>query len=200
AIFARQQLGSVQGLNPAAAQTGAWQREVEPLVVAVEEQVKAVILDAFAADVQAGDSRAIQEDAERLGKTCLPVLVGELPAVRLVPADLPGGAVPDGTILEPQAPVEYRMIAAKPDEPAGEGQQIDVGSLPVEPGQLVVLAVGIVVALLRAADLVAAEQHGDALRQEQRGQEVALLPGPKLIDGRVRGGPFSTAVPRAIVG
>ena len=40
---------------------------------------------------------------------------------------------------------------------------------------LVVLAVGVVVALLRAAELVARQQHRRALRQEQRRQHVAHL-------------------------
>jgi hypothetical protein len=38
-----------------------------------------------------------------------------------------------------------------------------VVQLPVEPGQLVVLAVGVVVAVLRVAQLVAAQQHRHAL-------------------------------------
>ena len=47
--------------------------------------------------------------------------------------------------------------------------------VPVEPGELVVLAVGVVVALLRAADLVAAQQHRHALGKQQRGQHAPLL-------------------------
>ena len=46
---------------------------------------------------------------------------------------------------------------------------------PVDPADLVVLAVGVVVALLRAIQLVAGQQHGHALREEQRGQQVAHL-------------------------
>ena len=42
--------------------------------------------------------------------------------------------------------------------------------VPVEPRDLVVLAVGVVVAALGAAELVAAEQHRHALRQQQRGR------------------------------
>ena len=66
-------------------------------------------------------------------------------------------------------------------------QRLVVGvELPVEPGDLVVLAVGVVVAALGAADLVAAEQHRHALRQEQRGEEVALLPRAQRDDRRRR--------------
>src|SRR3712207_7389951 len=52
----------------------------------------------------------------------------------------------------------------------------------VEPGDLGVLAPGVVVAALRAAELVAAEQHRRALAEQQRGQEVALLAGAKRVD------------------
>ena len=47
---------------------------------------------------------------------------------------------------------------------------------PVEPGELVVLAVGVVVAVLRAADLVAGDEHRHALREEQDRGEVLHLP------------------------
>ena len=53
------------------------------------------------------------------------------------------------------------------------------GERPVDPADFVVLAVGVVVAALRAAELVAAEQQRHALRQQQRGQEVASLLEPE---------------------
>ncbi len=40
-----------------------------------------------------------------------------------------------------------------------KGFQLPVPALPIQPCQLVVLAVGIVVALLRAAELVTGRQH-----------------------------------------
>ena len=61
-----------------------------------------------------------------------------------------------------------------------------VGVLPVVPGHLVVLAVGVVVAALGAADLVAAEDHGHAGGQQQRAEQVAPLAGPQRVDRRGR--------------
>ena len=46
---------------------------------------------------------------------------------------------------------------------------------PVEPAELVVLAVGVVVAALRAADLVAGDEHRHALREQQDRSEVLDL-------------------------
>src|SRR5437867_12112401 len=62
-----------------------------------------------------------------------------------------------------------------------------------------VLAVRIVVALLRAAQLVAVEQHGHAEREHQRGEEGAFGPLPLIEDPRVVGGPFGAAAPREVV-
>src|SRR5205823_11915295 len=99
----------------------------------------------------------------------------------------------------PAAAVEDAVRAAQVDEHAGEEEQRLVDVLPVVPGELVVLAVGIVVALLGAADLVAAVDHRDALREEQRGEEVPLLAGAERVDGVVVGRPFGAAVPGAVV-
>ena len=43
------------------------------------------------------------------------------------------------------------------------------------PGELRVLAPGIVVPVLRAADLVAAQKHGHAVREEHGREEIPLL-------------------------
>ena len=67
------------------------------------------------------------------------------------------------------------MVAAERDQLPDEREEVRVGMLPVEPGHFVVLAVAVVVAALRAPDLVAAEEHRHALGEEQRRQEVALL-------------------------
>ena len=71
--------------------------------------------------------------------------------------------------------------------------------IPVEPRELVVLAPRVVVAVLRAAQLVAAEQHRHALREQQRRQEVALLARAQRVDRGIVGRPFDAAVPRAVV-
>ena len=78
-----------------------------------------------------------------------------------------------------EAPAQHPVGCPQPSEAAKEGTLVPAvsGRLPVHPGQLVILAVDVVVALLGAAHLVSVRQHGDALRQQERGQQVALLPG-----------------------
>src|SRR5258708_28179695 len=71
--------------------------------------------------------------------------------------------------------------------------------MPIDPGNLVVLAVGVVVAALRAPEFVAGLQHGHALRKEQRRQYVAQLPLSQLDDGGIVRKALDSAIPAQIV-
>ena len=73
------------------------------------------------------------------------------------------------------------------------------GQRPVDPARRVVLAVGVVVAALRAAELVAAEQQRDPFGQQQRGEEVAPLARPQGEHRGVVGRALDAAVPAAVV-
>jgi hypothetical protein len=63
---------------------------------------------------------------------------------------------------------------------AVKSQQVLVGQRPVDPGDGVVLAVGVVVAALAVAEFVAGGQHRRALRQQHGGQQRALQAGAAL--------------------
>ena len=92
------------------------------------------------------------------------------------------------------------MAAAQVDEHPGELEQVLVLARPVHPGDLIVLAVAVVVALLGAPDLVAVGDHRHPLAEHQRGEEVPLLPRAQLQHRRVVGGALIAAVPRPVVG
>ena len=47
--------------------------------------------------------------------------------------------------------------------------------IPIDPARLIVLAIGVVVAALGAAKLVAGRQHRDSQREQQRRDEIAFL-------------------------
>ena len=66
---------------------------------------------------------------------------------------------------------------------------------PVEPAGRVVGAVGVVVAALRAPDLVAHQQHRDAEREQVDDEEVLDLPATDRLDRRVVGRALDAAVP-----
>ena len=93
------------------------------------------------------------------------------------------------------------MLFAKAAQAGRELDQVGVlrGCRPVKPGELVVLAVGVVVTALAARELVAAEQQRHAFGEQQRGDEVAPLARAQLEHGSVVGGALNAAVPAAIV-
>src|SRR5207245_8316688 len=85
------------------------------------------------------------------------------------------------------------------DQAADEIEQVLVDVLPVDPAQLGVLAVAVVVAALRAAHFVAGNDHRDALGQEDAAEQVALLAGAELQNPGILGIALCTAVPGAVV-
>jgi hypothetical protein len=72
-------------------------------------------------------------------------------------------------------------------------------AVPVQPGDLVVLVPGVVVAVLRASCLVAGKDHRDAFRHQQQHGEVAELTLPERLDSRVVGLALGSAVPAQVV-
>src|SRR5581483_3535250 len=61
-------------------------------------------------------------------------------------------------------------------------------------------SIGIVVAALAMAELVAAEDHRRAQREQRGRQQVALLPLPQRGDLGIVGRAFDAAIPGAVVG
>src|SRR5439155_939376 len=146
--------------------------------------------------VLARDPFSVQKDAERAFVSGLPVPVSHRLSAGLEPTDVNRAA--NRMPLEPAPAAEHRVIAPKRDQPACDVQEVAVDLRPVDPRKLVVLAVSVVVACLRPAELVTHEQHRHALREEKGGQQVALLLRSALDDTGVYGLAFRAAVPRAV--
>src|SRR5207302_9862588 len=107
----------------------------------------------------------------------------------------------DAAVLKEFAAMKVGVLAAQLHQFTRELEQRFgvVIELPVDPTDLVVLGVGVVVAGLRAADLVAAADHGYALRAEQGHQEIPLLPLAHIDDDLIVGGPFDAVVVGVVV-
>src|ERR1700739_3601388 len=93
------------------------------------------------------------------------------------------------------------MIPAQSDQALNEVKKLFVYFflIPIEPADLIVLTVRVVVPLLRMADLVAREQHRNSLGEQQCGHEIALLLASKAPDCGIVSGAFHTAVPAAVI-
>src|SRR5215472_11509322 len=70
---------------------------------------------------------------------------------------------------------------------------------PVEPANLVVLAIGIVVATLGATDFVAHDEHRNSQRKQSDGQENLDLSVSQVFNFGRAGWPLDTTVPATIV-
>ena len=105
-----------------------------------------------------------------------------------------------GTLQETAA-AHDRVITAQVDKVTGEVQELVIMlvQIPVDPRQLVVLAVHVVVASLSAAQLVAVGDHRDTLGEHEGRQEVALLTVAQLDDFLVIRVALDAAVPRTVV-
>ena len=177
-VGGRAGLGGVELQQPAAPRPLAGQLERHLLLGGVQQRQQAVVEQALAALVDGVQGVAAQHERQRGDPGLLPVLGRHLLAVRPQPRQVLGRRVPDVVADQEARPLQDGVAGAQLDQPAREvGERPPpIVQLPVDPRQVVVLAVGVVVAALGAAQLVARQQHGDALREEQRGQQVPHLP------------------------
>src|SRR5437870_5803644 len=93
------------------------------------------------------------------------------------------------------------MRFAKPDQLSREIQKLLVLFVvpPIEPADLVVLTISVVIALLRSSPLVATQKHRHALRKKKCGQEIPPLPFAQRVNLGVVGWTFDAAIPGEIV-
>ena len=103
--------------------------------------------------------------------------------------------------VQPAARPQLGKVAAQPGEFANERGEIvfAAGLRPVHPADLVILAIGVIVAVLAVADLVARQQQRHALREKQAGKLIALAPPAHRENGRIVGCAFDAAIDAQIV-
>ena len=169
----------------------------------VEAEQETVVGDPASAGVLFLDAVAVVEHTDGPAEAAAPVLREHSGAVGLQPDDVRqflALTADHRAAVEEAAAAERRVVVPDLVDDGGELHQRLVHRVPVDPAQLGVLAVGVVVALLGAAELVAVQEHRDALREQQGGDEVALLAGAKGQDVVVVRVPFLAAVPGAVVG
>ena len=151
--------------RPAAPEAHRRQPERERIAPRVEDHEERVVDDGLALVRLGHDLGAVQERPDRRCVTALPVLARHRAAVGPEPPDVGSARV---LLLEPRQerrPPEDRVRSPQLDEPLREGMKRSgpVVEVPVEPADLVVLAVGVVVAALGAGELVAGHQHRHAV-------------------------------------
>ena len=167
--------------------------------MAVEQDEQRIAGDRLPALVHFLDRAARQLHPERAHESRLPRRIVHLTAVGREPCDVLRAA--NAPAVEIFAPAQRRLRAAETHQLADElEQRAPVGvEVPVDPGDLVVLAVRVVVAALRAPELVAVADHRHALREQHRCQQVPLLPFAQRADLGIVGRSLGAAVPAQVV-
>src|SRR5262245_17101322 len=152
----------------------------------VQQEQERVVPDGLARRVYLLDRVAGEPEAQAAREAVRPLVGGHLLPVGPKPGKILDLRALDAPTLKEPPPVEDRVREAQAYEAPRELELLLGGARerPVDPGQLAVLAVGVVVALLGSRALVAREQHGHALGEEEGDEEVAEHPLPE----RDRGG------------
>ena len=117
-----------------------------------------------------------------------------------VPTDVRQAALVHLAVEEAGA-MNGRMAFAEVDHQFPEAEQLAVffQQWPVEPTDFVVLAIGVVVALLGAPDFVARETMGMPWASSRMAAKLRICRLAKGLDGRVVGVAFDAAIPAEIV-
>ena len=151
------------------------------LVVRIEQHQERVVQDRSSLRVLLLDRVARQPDAQAADIPLGPVLIRHLFAIRAKPGDVLDLRATDAAALKKAAAPEHGMVLSQLDQASCKGHErlLMFAQVPIDPADLIVLAIGVVVAVLRPAHFVAAADHRHALGQEQGGQQVALLPLPE---------------------
>ncbi len=127
----------------------------------------------------------------------MPILIGELVAVRVIPVDLmAAGRVPfqlsslSCRLEKTQDSARSAIICwVKANSRSSSGRHCQLTQLI-----LVVLTVGVVVAKLAASHLVAGEEVGSALGEQQGGNQIAFLLLAQAVDPRIQSRPLHPVV------
>src|SRR5262249_5701885 len=168
-LFFRHRLIRIQHYAPLFAPISLRQDKRQGLIVGIEQHVKAVVDDPFAANIRTVNAFPIEKNSESFGKSLAPLFFSHLQSVGRKPADIRDFCAVNGTALKPLAPSEDGVLLAQLNQPVREFQQFLIRRFPVKPRDFIVLTIGVIVTPLGAADLISSEQHRDSLRQKQRG-------------------------------
>src|SRR5512132_1347660 len=144
---------------------------------------------------------AADQKAEAVGAVTPVVRREDLP-VRSIPGDVGDFRSLDGARKEESLPTKDVVLAPQPDQALDELAERFVlrpDALPIDPADLAILAIGVVVAALAAAEFVAGDEHRHTLRQQQRRHHVAPLLQPQAMDFRVVRRAFRATVPTVVV-
>src|SRR5262249_25421957 len=147
------------------------QPEIACAPAAVQRQEQRVTLDRSPARVGLVGRSSVDQHPEHVVLRIVPVGIGHLVPVGSQPGDVFDAAC-RRTAAEEASPAKHGIGSSDLEETdrVAEHLLLAWSELPIEPTDLVVLAVAVVVPPLGAADLVAAENHRYTLGEQKRAE------------------------------
>ena len=114
------------------------------------------------------DAVTRQPDSETTHVALFPILVRHFLAIRPKPGQVFDVRAVNASPLEKLSTPEDGMRRSKHDQPAGKCEErlLFTRDVPIEPAHVVILTIGVIIPILRSANLVAAADHGNALREQ----------------------------------
>src|SRR5688572_7447773 len=136
--------------------------------MSVDQQQESVVKNGIPEMVFFLDTISCKPHAEAADISKLPVLFRHLLSVRAKPGQIFDVGAVNAAALEKLPATEHRVSGSQHDQVAGERKQglLLTGDVPIKPTDVIVLTIGVIVALLRPSNFVAAADHGHALRQQ----------------------------------
>ena len=131
----------------------------------------------------------------------LPLFVSHFLAVRMQPKNVLDVRALDRSSLKEIPAVKNGMVFSQSNQAPDKAEQFGIGGfrIPIDPTDLIVLAICVVVSQLRVANSIPGQQHRNPLREKQRCQKVALLTGAQGLHLWIVGWPFHAAIPTSVI-
>src|SRR3954451_20063278 len=148
----------------------ARQDKRDRFVMRVNQQQKGIVTDWFAFKAENIAGIATQQHPNATNKSRGPFFVAHLAPARIEPHHVANLRTSYSPTLKKLRPTKHRMCMTKTDQLSRELQKLILlfVARPIEPTDLVVLTIRIVIAVLRPSPLVSTTEHRDALRKEKR--------------------------------
>src|SRR5947208_5377934 len=103
--------------------------------------------------------------------------------------------------VQESRPADDRMLPTQRDQAANKRGEVLFrrADRPIQPADLVVLAIGVVVASLAATELVSRQEHRGALREDERREQVAPVAAAHRVDCGVVGRSFNAVIDAGVL-
>src|SRR5262249_50626673 len=157
----RSRLGGVNFAVPAHIAVAGAKSEINGLMMRIQDEGEGVADDALSTLVHLFDLVPGESHAETTDLSGCPVRGSHFLAIRFHPIQILDLSAVNGTTWENSPTPEDWLGAAQSEQLAHKGKQRFLLStvIPPEPGEGIILAVGVVVALLRVTKFISRQQH-----------------------------------------